>query len=213
MNESEFMNAKKYIVVTLVLNIVLVAFAATYYHSWQAQCADNTRLAGPISGQVGKFGHETELVLPAATDHRPAGILDLETERILPQPAFDSPDVTADKIIGWIRTNGLDISASTWSNGAACVTYDMTVVAVEGKCWSETTEEELRANPALAPRMHSPRRQLILGPNRPDTYAFRTAEGTLGMLRLIGLSDDRSGVRIRYKLVNPNSNLTSSTIQ
>jgi hypothetical protein len=79
----------------------------------------------------------------------------------------------------------------------------MIVVPVDGKCWQESTEEELLANPALAPVHHSPRRLLVLGHNRPDTYMFRTAEGTVGMLRLVGVSQHERGVTLRYKLINP----------
>ena len=109
----------------------------------------------------------------------------------------------ADALMGWIRSKGLDISCTLWPNGAACVTYDMAIIPIEGKCWQETTEEELLGNPALAPGAHSPRRLLVLGHNRPDTYMFRTAEGTVGMLRIIGLGQHEPGVTIRYKLINP----------
>src|SRR5436190_24192582 len=105
--------------------------------------------------------------------------------------------------MGWIRANGLDISCNAWSSGAACVTYDMTIVPVEAKCWEATTEQELLGNQALVPIRHSPRRILVVGHNRPDTYAFRTAEGTLGMLRIVGLDQQERGVKICYKLVNP----------
>jgi hypothetical protein len=205
------MNAKKYIVATIVLNTVLLAAGACCYHSWRTHCADNGTVATPLSGLSGKFGPVIELVLPAETGYRPAGILDLETERMLPQPAFDDIGGNIGAITGWICTNGLDISCNVWSTGAACVTYDMAVVAVEGKYWEEATEEELMDKPALAPTMHSPRRQLILGANRPDTYVFRTGEGTLGVLRIVGLNEKRSGVRIRYKLIKPNNGgLTSA---
>src|SRR5207245_857365 len=96
-----------------------------------------------------------------------------------------------------------DISCSVWSSGATCITYDMIIVPVETKCWEQTTEQELLGNPALAPVRHSPRRLLVLGHDRPDTYIFRTAEGTLGMLRILGLSQHKQGVKIRYTLINP----------
>jgi hypothetical protein len=105
--------------------------------------------------------------------------------------------------MGWIRTNGLDISSSLWPGGAACVTYDMTIVPVTAKCWETTTEQELLDNPALAPVPHSPRRLLVVGNDGPDTYIFRTGEGTLGMLQLVGVSEHKRGVKIRYKLINP----------
>src|SRR5205823_2588031 len=132
-----------------------------------------------------------------------ADILDLETGRTLLQPSLEHFNSRADAIMAWVRSNGLDISCNVWAGGAACVTYDMTIVPVEGKRWEETTEEELLGNPALAPVSHSPRRLLVLGQDRPDTYIFRTGEGTLGMLRIVGLSEGGPGVKIHYKLINP----------
>ena len=130
-------------------------------------------------------------------------MLNLETGRTLFQPPFEYFDSRADAIVGWIRSNRLDISCFVWPGGAACVTYDMTIIAVEGKCWEETTEEELLGNLAPAPGRHSPRKLLVLGPDHPDTYMIRTGEGTLGMLRIVGLNQKGLGVDICYKLINP----------
>jgi hypothetical protein len=37
--------------------------------------------------------------------------------------------------------------------------------------------------------------------NFPATYAFQTRKGATGLLQITGLTDDRSGTKIRYKLV------------
>jgi hypothetical protein len=165
------MNAKKYFVASIVLSAVILAFAAASV--LQTKRGDNKPGAMALTGPCGKFGPVIETVLPAAktkgaTDMR--DILDLETGRALLQPSFEHFNSRADAIMGWIRANGLDISCHVWASGAACVTYDMTLVAVEGKRWEEITEEELLGNPALAPGQHSPRRQLVLGQNHPDIY-------------------------------------------
>ena len=194
------MMAKKYFVAAIVLSTALLAFAASSHLVWQAQ---RDAKGGPIPlaliGPSGKFGPMIEKVLPASKTET-ADILNLETGRVLHQPPFDNFNSSANAIMSWIRSNRLDISCFVWSGGAACVTYDMAIVPVEEKCW-EAKEEELADDPALAPGRHSPRRLLLLGPNRPNTYLFRTAEGTLGMLRTVGLSEDGWGVKIRYRLI------------
>jgi hypothetical protein len=197
------MNAKKYFVAAIVLNTVLLGLAVTFCLTWQPLRGANDPRGTALTGPSGKFGPMIETVLPAAKTQGPADILDLETGRSPLQPPFEYFNSRADAIMGWIRSNGLDISSLVWTGGAACVTYDMTIVAVERKCWEETTEEELLGNPALAPGRHSPRRLLVLGHNRPDTYVFRTGDGTLGMLRIVGLSQLGRGVKIRYKLISP----------
>jgi hypothetical protein len=195
------MKRKKNYVSASILNTVLLALATCLCHQpWQAQATDDSR-ASRLSSPDGKFGPVRETVLPAAKSELPE-ILDLETGRIIPQMPLESFKFRADAIMAWIRSKGLDLSCNVWPSGATCVTYDMSIVAVAGKSWDEITEEELLGNPNLTPKRHSPRRLLVLGVNRPDTYIFRTGEGTLGMLRLVGVSEDRKGVKIRYKLIN-----------
>jgi len=202
------MNAKKYFVAAIVLSAVLLAFA-TSFSIWQTKRGDNEHNPTALTGPSGKFGPVIETVLPPAKTNGTTEIFDLETGRVLLQPPFEHFNSRPDAIMGWVRSNGLDISCNVWSTGATCITYDMTVVAVEGKCWEETTEEELVADPALALGRHSPRRLLVLGHNRPDTYMFRTGEGTLGMLRIVGVNQDGSGVKICYRLINPSGGETS----
>jgi hypothetical protein len=147
------------------------------------------------------FGPVRETVLPASKTELPE-MLDLETGRILPQIPYENFKFRAPAIMNWIRSKGLDISCNVWPNGATCVTYDMCIVAVAGKCWDEITEEEILGNPALAPKAHSPRRLLVVAQNRSDTYIFRTGEGTSGILRIAGTCADRRGVKILYRLIN-----------
>jgi len=204
MNESDIMNGKKYFVAAIVLNTVLVSLAACLHDlPWQTQCGANDAMAMALSGPGAKFGPIMEMDLAAAKSDGLGEISDLETGRALVQPPAEHFNSNARTIMAWIRSNGLDISCFVWPGGAACVTYDMTVIPVEGKCWEKTTEQELLANPALARGRHAPRRLLVLGDNRPDTYIFRTGEGTVGMLRIVGLSQHGRGVKLRYKLINP----------
>jgi len=206
------MNRKKFFVAALALNTAMLAFAVCVYNLHASQTHRGERKDSrpkALTGESGKFGPVIETVLLAANINGTAQILDLETGRVLPEPLPEAFGFRANAIMAWIRGKGLDISCSVWPDGGtACVTYEMTLLPVERKCWNETTEAELLHNEALAPRPHSPRRQLVLARNRPDTYVFRTGEGTLGMLRLDGLSQDGRGVKIRYKLINPASSFS-----
>ena len=204
------MNAKKCFLTVTVLSAVILAIAASF-RPLKRGINEHERTA--LSGLSGKFGPVIETTLPTVKtkgDNDILNILDLETGRASLQPPVEDADAT----MAWIRSNHVDISCSVWSDGAACVTYNMVVVAGEGKCWEATTEQELLANPVLALGQRAPRRLLFLGPDRPDTYLFRTGEGNLGMLQTIGLSQDGQGVKIRYKLLNParsESSIVSAT--
>ena len=196
--KATIMNKKKFL---MVLITVLVAFAASFRIYQRTHPGTNTVRSAALSGLSGKFGPAIESVLSGAETQSSAGMLDLETGRVLFQPPLEYFNFRADLIMGWVSSNSLDISCSVWPTGATCVTYNMTVVGVESKCWEETTAEELLGNPALAPQQHSPRRLLVPGKNQPDTYIFRTGDGTLGMLQLVAVT--QQVVKIRYKLINP----------
>lgn len=203
MEESEhIMNKKKYFVALIALNTVLLAFAVSMDHQRRVLAVSDAHKMTALSGPGGKFGPVIYTVLPSRTETS-VDILDLESGAVLRQPSLEYFDSHPATIKGWIHSNGLDISSSLWPGGAACVTYEMTIVSVATKCWETTTEQELIDNPALASVTHCPRRLLVLGNGRPDTYIFRTGEGTLGMLQLLGSDEHGRGVKIRYKLINP----------
>ena len=194
------MNAKKYVAAVIVLNVVLLAFAASF---WQTKHEVDASHHTPLVGPSGRFGPMIEITLPAGENENGTAILNFESGRALLLRPFDV-NSRAETITAGIRSNGLDISSTIWSDGAACVTYDMTVVAAtEGKGWDETTEQEIMVQAELAEARHAPRRLLVLGSESPDTYLFRTGEGTLGMLQIIGISRNGKGVDVRYKLINP----------
>ncbi|HEX5219797.1 MAG TPA: hypothetical protein VFZ59_09540 [Verrucomicrobiae bacterium] len=199
----------------ILLGAVMLALAASLRPTQRTanEPEPGELIQAALTGESGKFGPTIEAVLPTTKSEATVDkleILDLETGRAMLQPPLEEFDSQANAVMSWIRSNRLDISCSIWPDGAACVTYNMTLVAGDTKSWEATSEEFLSANPALAPAQHSPRRLLVLGPDRPNTYMFRTVEGTLGILQMIGLSPDGQGVRIRYKLINPGDSLSAA---
>ena len=119
--ETHFMNAKKYFVAAIFLGTGLLGFGALI---WQTQHGGNGS-SRALTGASGKFGPKVETILRDAKTQSPANLVDLETGRALLQPSPDSFKYRAEAIMGWIRSNGLDISCFVWSGGAACVTYEI----------------------------------------------------------------------------------------
>ena len=203
------MNGKKYAAAAILLSTVLLALSATFHTHLTAQAQPGGPRTSVLTGASGKFAPVIERVLSPAETQR-VDILDLETGRAVAEPPFEKDfNARADAITIWIRSQGLDVSCFRWSRGAACITYDMIIVPVAEKCWRETTEQELIRDPDLSPGQHSPRRLLLLGDNRPDTFIFRTGEGTLGVLRFVDLGSAGKGVKIRYKLINPEKSVVA----
>ena len=207
--------SKKWFLVAAVLSVVLLGAAAHFSEEVLAEHASNARsLATPkpgahpevtltrVAGSAQGFGPVVEATLPAERNDGETEVLDLETGRWLIQPGLERFNEDVGAMMTWIRIKGLNISCRVWPDGsAACVTCNMAVVPVETRCWEKPAASDFPALPVLPPRHHSPRRLLLLGAGRAETYVFRTDEGTVGMLRLVGLSDDKRLVKIRYKLL------------
>ena len=163
-----------------------------------------------VAGASGGFGPVMEAMLPAARRDGETEMLNLETGHWLPALPLAQFNNDTGALAAWIRTNGLNISGQVWPNGfdfAACVTYNLTVVPLESKSCETTPAEEVSRLLLSCTQQHGPRRLLCLASNHPELYAFRTDEGTFGMLRLVGLRDDRREVKIRYKLVRAREEL------
>jgi hypothetical protein len=157
-----------------------------------------TRLAGAGQG----FGPVVEATLPAASIDGETELLDLETGCSMIRPGLERFNDNAAAMTSWVRAKALNISGRVWPDGtAACITYNMTALPVETRCWGQAAGSDIPGIPVPEPGQHSPSRLLVVRPGCPETYVFRTDEGTLGMLRLVGLSEDQRAVKIRYKLL------------
>src|SRR4051812_13813040 len=104
------MNAKKYLVVAMVLNTVLLAFAVSWSHRVTSETspAANDPMRTALTGLREKLGPMVETVLPAQKDGIPPAILDLETGRALAEPPFEYFSSRVDAIMAWPRANGVD---------------------------------------------------------------------------------------------------------
>jgi hypothetical protein len=207
--EVQIMNANKRFMIVSVPNamLLLAAVACCYWEVSRWLSPGGGRMARtkvdahPAARPQGSNGFGPEVVAVLPGNKECPELFNLETGRRLPQPDYERSKLSGAAIMDWVRTNGLDISASIWPGGAACITYNMLVFPVEAQCWDKTQADELLENPALASNQQAPRRLLILGHGRTNTYLFRTGEGTLGMLQIVGLSEDGLGIQIRYRLI------------
>src|SRR5580765_5679951 len=138
------MNGKKYLAATLVLSTVVATVAASVCHhrKCETQFCATEPTASPLSGPIGKFGPVIQTLLPdPKTPDGPTGVLNMETGRTLAQPTIDDFNSDVEAIVAWPRVHGADISCFLYPGGAACVTYDLTVLPVASKSWEQTTEE------------------------------------------------------------------------
>ena len=79
--------------------------------------------------------------------------------------------------------------------------------------WNKCTDPMLHTLKFVMPALHThpgPIMAATMHGNVPETFLFKSATGKIGMLQIIGFTDNPRGVKIRYKLVQ---NVTNETQQ
>ena len=130
-------------------------------------------------------------------------MIDLDTGKVYTPPTQldpeKNPKADTKKLMAWVRQQGIDATGIKASGGE--LRFIERVLAVVDKAsWESVTQQQVRD--ALA-SVVDPSDKALVG----DTlYAFRTREGGVGVLQLVGPGDkDHQSVKIRYRLVSGTS--------
>ena len=97
----------------------------------------------------------------------------------------------------WMKSTGVDALGMLGPESRGLGGFDMVAVAVGKDRW-DISIAELRA--ALAPGKAG-MAQLAGKGELPATYLFKTREGAIGVLQIVGFAENPKAVKIRYKLV------------
>jgi len=106
--------------------------------------------------------------------------------------------------VDWCRTHGVDLSAAIYPDRSYWLfTRYLAFAPVDGRLWEQVAPEDIVSHPAL--RSSRPLPQFVISPadDQADTYLFRTAKGTFGILRLLGVDFPSGQLKIQYKLARP----------
>ncbi len=128
-----------------------------------------------------------------------AELLDLDTGRRATMQEFGRNDRETHR---WIRQQRVDLLGARERAGAGVLLFDVAVWANPSLDWDKITAAEVRDHQALA---QAELRTITAIADEdlsklPLTCLFRTREGALGVLQLVGVEGPRA-VKIRYKLV------------
>jgi len=137
-------------------------------------------------------------------------MLDLETGKLSRMP---DPGEVGREGMSRILEEGVDLIGDISLKGA--VGLNMAVVRVEDSVWDGATAEQVnqlglgtKANEegtllvgptTVTVPMETGNQEVSGGTDFPVTYAFRTGEGTVGLLQILAAGDDR--IHMRYKLL------------
>ncbi|MCK4282999.1 MAG: hypothetical protein KAX44_01685, partial [Candidatus Brocadiae bacterium] len=150
----------------------------------------------------GPFGPVIERVLLDA-NRRAACFIDLETGRVLSAPT--DADVLRqvgsgpESKLAWVRSYGVDAAGQVLEGKMTLAGLDLILVPVAVERWDSTTAAFLFENQVLAigaPGMFTP---VTPSDELPATYGFKTREGGMGILQIVGFTEEPKGVKIRYK--------------
>jgi serine/threonine protein kinase len=135
-------------------------------------------------------------------------VIDFEAGKVIAELPFavTNEDDIAKALLSaltWMRHEGLDAmyDIGGWfsTKGLKCV--DMKTAPLENDAWDRLAPEQLAS--ALADAKAETWGSLDGTGKFPKTYAFQTREGVVGILQLIGTTEEPQSVKLRYKLVQP----------
>jgi hypothetical protein len=151
------------------------------------------------NGETSKasFGPVREVTLKSP-DRRTAELLDLDTGRRVTSTTFGENDRETH---AWVREHKLDLLGVIEREQTAVLCMDMVVPPALKDSFETITAEQVRTNWHLAQGEPKPTVAISPAQDNTDTFFIKTREGSLGLLQILGQSDEPPGVRVRYKLV------------
>ncbi|HEX5399398.1 MAG TPA: hypothetical protein VFY06_10160, partial [Verrucomicrobiae bacterium] len=152
------------------------------------------------SDQTWKFAAPRERILPQQPiPEFLAGWLDLDSGTVMTNSKLDWESRAGHQ---WIRSNGLDIATTDGSKEIpVLLSFDMVLSSAPTNAWDAATPVDVAENWDL--QQNEPQQMKMIGaaPGQSDMFFFRTREGAMGILQVLGFTDNPPGVKIRYKLV------------
>jgi len=172
------------------------------------------------------FGPVIERVLSSRLEETTNWFLDLESgntlmppselaESLVRQQLESMPGTRAAQFADWVKRTGADLAVygpeafetlgGTWvrTHGATYQDWDDLEVLTPAQALSAIRAEEKQPTWFGRPELSGIGSKSILSRSFSVNYFFRTREGTLGVLQVLGRDETSGGLRLRYKLAQP----------
>jgi hypothetical protein len=169
------------------------------------------------------FGEVVTTTLERPAEGR-ASLLDLETGRKAAPPEFFKPELSFpldERFTRWCRDRGIDLfgyvdrsevearapsakkAAPVSRSFSGLIGLDMVEARILPKSFDEMTVEEAREILGRMPQNKTSTAWMIGGTDlteRPETFAFKTREGAIGLLQMEAAEKEAGKLTIRYRL-------------
>ncbi|MBI5387374.1 MAG: protein kinase [Verrucomicrobia bacterium] len=143
------------------------------------------------------FAAATEFTL-SATNGQNVTLFDLDTNRQMGRSGFDEKN---DEDCQWARTEGFDLVAG-WKKGK-CVFVGLNLEAVSAfkETWDAARSQNVADFWLLDRKPESGSVRLAWDPRWPNLHYIRTREGRIGLLQIVGHTNELADATLRWKLV------------
>ncbi len=184
--------------VAIGIDTTILWMAIPSFHRAREQASRRAVAVAPASPVFGA-AREVELKSPWK---RTAELFDLDTGLRTTSTTFGENDRETH---AWIRSHRLDMLGVIEKGHSAILCFDLALVPVASNSWDSVTASDVSTNWSLG--QQEPGKITAIpptpdvGPSNTDTWLFRTREGGLGVLQLLGPNPEGTAVRMRYKLV------------
>ena len=133
---------------------------------------------------------------------------DLDSAKLITPPdTLDNSDENT--VFAWMTENGIDVMGETADSVRGLVGFNMYAARVDNYFWGA---DKIEITGRLSVRVNDP--VLLTADNFvPVTYLIKTSEYKLGILQILGFTENLRGIKIRYKLLIKNSLLDKPGIR
>ena len=108
----------------------------------------------------------------------------------------------SENALEWTEENGVDAGGATQEEIHGLIGWDIIVLPCSNDYW-ETAKANSLFNQQAWQLLKEGGSQVYMTAKGelPQTYMFKTREGSIGILQILGFTDNPKGVRIRYKII------------
>ncbi len=151
-----------------------------------------------------EFAPAMEMLLPLDEEHRTA-LVDVDTGRQLVRGDFNESDA---ETLAWARAEKLDLAVVLRKNQITVLGLGLGAGGIPHFVPREDLTSQAVMNFWLLDRKQAKEfTDMQMPTNIVGSFVFRTREGGMGVLEFLGQSEAPRGVRIRYKLVQPRTEM------
>lgn len=143
----------------------------------------------------GGFSAVVELELPAAG----TSFIDLEAGEVVPVPPEMQGNTDREKWMAWSAENSVDLSVRAAGENCYLGYIDACLLSTSNTRWESLSAALLARNRALEEGEPGLGNFQHKKDEMPVTYLFKTREGSLGLVQLVGFGEKHQSVKIRFK--------------